>query len=140
MKDILSKVRLYFFLSFLACILCFPFLFTAPAFADNSNLVAHWTFDETTDNSNALDSVGSNNGIPTNDPIRSTDVPSVSFTDLRSASFNGTNYFTLNNPVSDNFSICAWVKTTSTGGGTHHWESAPIMDGEVSGVAYDFGF
>lgn len=115
------------------------FNFVHPASADNTNLIAHWTFDETTDNSNAMDSVGSNDGIPTNDPIRSTDVPPVSFTDTRSATFSGTNYFTINNPVSNDFSICAWVKTTRVGGGTHHWESAPIMDGEVSGVAYDFG-
>jgi LPXTG-motif cell wall-anchored protein len=104
------------------------------------HLVAHWAFDETVAGSNAEDSVGSNDGVPTNDPAPSTDVPSVSFDDARSASFNGSNYFTFDRPVSTDFTVCAWVKTTSTGGGVNHWTSAPILDSETGGVAYDLGF
>lgn len=116
--------------------------FAPPAHADDvsDHLVAHWAFDETVAGSAAKDSVGTNDGTPTNNPVPSTDVPPVSFPDARSASFNGTNYFTFLNPVSDDFSICAWVKTTSTGGGVNHWTSAPILDAEVGGVAYDLGF
>jgi hypothetical protein len=56
-----------------------------------------------------------------------------------SASFNGGNYFEINNPVSLDFTICAWVKTASFGS-AQHWTSAPILEAEVGGVAYDFGF
>lgn len=108
------------------------------------NLVAHWKFDETLTNVPAEDSVGSNDGAPGTStstyPQPSADVPPVAFTDTGSMQFNGQNYFTINNPVSTNFTICAWVKTTSTGGGVNHWTSAPIMDAEWGGVNYDFGF
>lgn len=109
-----------------------------------SHLVAQWKFDETTAGTNAKDYVGSNDGIPGTQtmtyPTPSTDVAPVTFDNPRSAEFNGQNYFTINNPVSTDFTICAWVKTSSTGGGTQHWTSAPIMDAEWSGVNYDFGF
>jgi hypothetical protein len=104
------------------------------------HLVAHWTFDETVAGSVAVDSAGSDGGTPSGDPAPSTDVPPVSFDDVRSAAFDGSDFFTFQRPVSDDFSVCAWVKTTSVGGGTNHWESAPILDSETGGVAYDFGF
>jgi hypothetical protein len=106
----------------------------------SEELVAHWAFDETTAGSTAADSVGTNDAVPTGSPQPSTDVPPVSFPDARSLSFDGTNYVTYLNPVSTDFTICAWVKTTSTGGGTDHWTSAPILDAETSGVGLDFGF
>lgn len=108
--------------------------------AAGGQLVGQWKFDETVAGSVAVDSAGSNDAIPTNSPIPSTDVAPVTFNDPRSASFDGTNYFTINRPVSTDFTICAWVKTTSTGGGTDHWTSAPIMDSESGGVHPDFGF
>jgi hypothetical protein len=107
-------------------------------------LVAHWTFDSVSANANADDSIGTNTAIPGgqdgSDPQPSTDVPPVSFPDTESMQFDGSDYFTIDNPVTTDFTICAWIKTTSAGGGTQHWTSAPIMDAEVGGVAYDFGF
>lgn len=103
-------------------------------------LLGQWKFDETVAGSVAVDSMGSNDAIPTGDPIPSTDVAPVTFTNPRSASFDGSNYFTIERPVSTDFTICAWVKTASTGGGVEHWTSAPIMDSETGGVDYDFGF
>ncbi len=122
------------------CFCAVSFVVSTPAFADNDDLVGHWKFDETVAGSDAEDSVGSNDGTPTNDPTPSTDIPTVSFTNLRSAEFDGSNYFTITRPISTNFTICAWVKTSSAGGGTNHWESAPIFDSEWGGVDYDFGF
>lgn len=108
------------------------------------HLVAQWKFDETTAGDHAEDYIGNNDGIPGTQtsvyPTPSTDVAPVNFTNPRSAGFNGQNYYTINNPVSTNFTICAWVKTSSTGGGVNHWTSAPIMDAEWGGVNYDFGF
>lgn len=107
-----------------------------------TELVARWTFDGLTSGDNAPDSIGTNTAIPGGGtpPQASSDVPSVSYTNTTSMEFDGSNYFTINNPVAKNFTICAWIKTTSSGGGSAHWTSAPIMDSEVGGVAYDFGF
>ncbi len=118
-----------------------PIAFAAPG---TPQLVARWTFDGVATGQNAPDSIGSNHAVPGSEdvspPAPSGDVPPVSYTNTASMQFDGSNYFTINNPVSKNFTICAWIKTTSSGGGTQHWTSAPIMDSEVGGVAYDFGF
>jgi hypothetical protein len=122
---------------------------------DSATLVAHWAFDEATAGSPAVDSVGGNNGTPiqgiptdlppTEDwpvatyPEPSIEVPAVPFHDPFSASFNGGNYFAIDNPVSLDFTICAWVKTTSVGG-AHHWTSSPILEAEAGGADFDFGF
>jgi hypothetical protein len=113
--------------------------FTTAA-APSIDPVGYWPLDETSSSANAVDAIATNTGIQTGTPGTSTDVPNVNFTDPGSRSFNGSNYFTISRPVQNNFSICAWIKTTSTGGGTNHWQSAPIMDSEVSGLANDFGF
>lgn len=109
-----------------------------------TQLVARWTFDGIATGDNAQDTIGTNTAVPgsnaSSKPQPSNDVPPVSYTDTASMQFDGSNYFTINNPVSKNFTICAWIKTASSGGGTSHWTSAPIMDSEVGGVAYDFGF
>jgi hypothetical protein len=104
------------------------------------NPIGYWKLDETSSTSDAVDSIGTNTGIETGSPDVSTDTPNVNFDDPGSRAFDGSNYLTLTRPVQDNFTICAWVKTTSAGGGTNHWQSAPIMDSETGGVAYDFGF
>lgn len=109
-----------------------------------TQLVARWTFDGVASGENAPDSIGSNTaypgGVEESSPQPSSDVPPVSYTDTASMQFDGSNFFTINNPVATNFTICAWIKTMSSGGGSEHWTSAPIMDSEVGGVAYDFGF
>lgn len=118
-----------------------------------TGLVAHWAFDEAEAGSPAVDSVGGNNGTPfegtPTDPPPTEDVPDATYPEPSedvppahgpfSASFNGGNYFEINNPVSLDFTICAWVKTASFGS-AQHWTSAPILEAEVGGVAYDFGF
>ncbi|HEX7651381.1 MAG TPA: LamG-like jellyroll fold domain-containing protein [Candidatus Paceibacterota bacterium] len=108
--------------------------------ASSINPVGYWPLDEGSSAANAIDAIATNTGFQTGTPGVSTDTPPVNFTDTGSRVFDGNNYFTINRPVQDNFTICAWVKTTSAGGGTNHWESAPIMDSEVGGLAYDFGF
>lgn len=110
------------------------------AIAYNPTPDAYWKFDETVAGSNAADSIGDNDGIPTDDPVPSTTVADIGYYNPRSASFDGSQYFTIDRPVQDSFSICAWIKTASVGGGSMHWESAPIMDSEYGGPAYDFGF
>lgn len=105
---------------------------------------ARWKFDETVAGTDAADYIGTNHGVAGpgvgNYPVPSTDTAPVNFDNPRSASFDGTQYYTINNPVSTDFTICAWVKTTSLGGGNAHYWSAPIMDSEWAGVDYDFGF
>ncbi len=124
----------------IAGLLTLGMYFASPAHAAPGQLLNQWKFDETVAGSVAVDSLGGNDAMPTGDPIPSTDVAPVTFTNPRSASFDGTNYFTIDRPASTDFTICAWVKTTSTGGGVDHWTSAPIMDSETGGVDYDFGF
>lgn len=55
--------------------------------------------------------------------------------------FDGTNdYINITRPVSDNFTIEFWVKTTQTpASGTQWYNGSLIIDGEVSGVTNDFG-
>ena len=55
--------------------------------------------------------------------------------------FDGTNdYINIARPVSDNFTIEFWVKTTQTPAtGTQWYNGSLIIDGEVSGVTNDFG-
>lgn len=129
-----------FLLLGLASLLATSVLFPIAASASAGELTGRWRFDETVAGSIAIDSVGNNDAIPTDDPIPSTTVAPVTFENPRSASFDGSNYFTIDRPASTDFTICAWVKTSSTGGGTEHWTSAPIMDSETGGVDYDFGF
>ena len=139
-KEHLQFVSRRLLLAGLALLLATNALLPIAASAAPGELTGRWKFDETVAGSVAVDSVGSNDAIPTDDPIPSTTVAPVTFENPRSASFDGSNYFTINRPASTNFTICAWVKTASTGGGTEHWTSAPIMDSETGGVDYDFGF
>ena len=100
-----------------------------------------WNFNELVSGA-ASDSVGTNTGNPfgrDNNPQLSTDVPYISPTNNGSAQFDGSNYFEINNPLSDDMSICAWIKTSSTGEG-YHYQSAPIIDSEIPGFALDYAF
>jgi hypothetical protein len=108
--------------------------------APSINPVGYWPLDESSSASDAIDAIAVNTGVETGTPGVSMDTPPVNFTDTGSRVFDGNNYFTINRPVQDDFTICAWIKTTSTGGGSNHWESAPIMDSESGGLANDFGF
>ncbi len=110
-------------------------------------LVGHWKFDETVSGTcpggkDVCDSsLSGNHGTYGDAPIPSTEIPSSHFVNPRSLSFNGaSNYVSVARPVADDFSICAWIKTATPGNSTNHWETAPIFDAEVPGLANDFGF
>ncbi len=54
--------------------------------------------------------------------------------------FNGVNNSVqITNPVVNDFTIAFWVKTTQTGGSPQWYNGAGLVDGDVSGVANDFG-
>lgn len=57
-------------------------------------------------------------------------------------SFDGsTNYITVDRPVEDDFTICAWIKTEKPGVDfADHWRLAPILESEVGALGNDFGF
>lgn len=115
-------------------------LIAGPALA-TVNQLSEYSFEDLSSSGVATDSISGNNGAAFGDPqpASSSDVPYSDPANLASAEFNGTNYFQINNTVGENFSICAWAKTASTGGETH-WTSAPIADSESGGWALDFGF
>ena len=57
------------------------------------------------------------------------------FSDAQSLSFDGTDdYVTVARTVSDDFTLCAWFKTTTAGNGTEHWQTMPLFDSEVQGA------
>lgn len=119
-------------------------LMTSPQVNAATDPTARWKFDETITGTDAADYIGTNHGVAGpgegNYPVPSLDVAPVNFDNPRSASFDGSQYYTIQNPVSTDFTICAWVKTTSLGGGNAHYWSAPIMDSEWAGIDYDYGF
>ncbi len=102
---------------------------------------SYWSMNESNVGDAAVDSVGGNNGVGSGNPApaHSVDVPYSTPANAGSMQFDGQNYFEVNNTLSADFSICAWIKTSSTGG-YNHWENAPIVDSEMGGFAYDYGF
>lgn len=125
----------------------------AQAVEPEPELVGHWTFDDADFASGAADSSASNTAaLSTNctTPVPSTNVPpSLASGGSRSLNLDGQSCLVITNPfravdgghgVISDFTICAWINTTSQGTGVNHWNSAPILDGEVSGVTNDFGF
>jgi hypothetical protein len=55
-------------------------------------------------------------------------------------SFNGiNNYVQITNPVSGDFSVAVWVKTTQIGGTGEWYDGAGLVDGDYTGIANDFG-
>lgn len=103
--------------------------------------VSHWKFDEQTAGAAAQDSVGGINANANGNPYPtpSTDVPYTSPANPGSMYFDGQNYYEAANNLSADFSICAWIKTTSTGG-DWHFTAANIVDAETGGFALDYGF
>jgi hypothetical protein len=103
--------------------------------------VSEYAFEEQAVSAVATDTISANNGVAFGEPTpaNSSEVPFTTPANLSSAQFDGQNYFQINNNIGNDFTICAWVKTTSSGGG-EHWTSAPIADSEVGGPARDFGF
>jgi LPXTG-motif cell wall-anchored protein len=101
----------------------------------------YWSLNESVQGAEVFDSIAANNGgaFGSPNPVPSDEVPFSDRDNLGSMLFDGQNYFKLNNTLSSDFSICAWIKTSSTGGG-NHWENAPIAASETGGFAYDYGF
>lgn len=46
----------------------------------------------------------------------------------------------LERPISDDFTICAWINTSSSGYENNHWRSAVIFESESANPDNDFGF
>jgi hypothetical protein len=58
----------------------------------------------------------------------------------QAAQFNGTDaYVTIPRSISNSFTIAFWIKTTATGGSGQWYNGRGLVDGEVAGVANDFG-
>jgi LPXTG-motif cell wall-anchored protein len=100
-----------------------------------------WKFNEATAGASAVDSIGSNSGTAFGNPSPqpSTDVAYTSPANSGSMQFDGQNYYEIANPLSADFTICAWIKTLSRGG-DQHWVGANIIDAETGGFALDYGF
>lgn len=116
------------------------FLVTASASAATT-AINSWSLNETVAASAAVDSIGGNNGVASGspEPAPSTEVPFATGGNTGSMQFDGQNYFKVSNTLSADFSICAWIKTSSSGG-NNHWENAPIVDSEMGGFDYDYDY
>lgn len=53
---------------------------------------------------------------------------------------DGSTYMSLERPVKDSFTICAWISTKGVGVNNYHYTLAPIFESETPNVAPDFGF
>lgn len=102
---------------------------TTAACIENS-LVNRWRLDN-----NANDSIATNNGTATGVLTGAIGQSGQSNT---AYSFNGTSYLTVNRMISEDFTICGWLKTTSVGAGLNHWQGMPIYDAEIGGQQNDF--
>ncbi len=122
------------------------FVGTETASADVCTLQAHWPLDSFDDSTapdesgngfDAVDLAGGGTpdlfaGVPENGPV----------TNPYSYEFSAAHldYLRAARPVEDDFTLCAWVKTTAAGSGDDHWESRAILHAESPGSANDFGF
>lgn len=101
-----------------------------------------WKFDEPTAGSAAQDFIGGINGNANGNssyPQPSADVAYSTPANSGSMQFDGQNYYEVANTLSADFTICAWIKTASTGG-DWHFTSANIFESESGGFDYDYGF
>lgn len=98
-------------------------------------------FDEQTAGADAQDSIGDLIGTPVGDPApQPSEVVAYSSPEnLGSMEFDGNNYFEIENTLAGDFSICAWIKTSSIGG-DQHYVGANIIESETGGYALDYGF
>ncbi len=92
--------------------------------------VGQWNFDETS-GTTAYDSIGSNDAALNGGAT------------LNGSGFlalDGSNdYAIINRTISNDFTIALFLKTTHTGGTANWYNGDGIVDGEVGGVANDFG-
>jgi len=101
----------------------------------SSNLVGYWALNETS-GTTASDSSGSGDaGTVTG----TADWVSGKFNDA--FDFDGSSYIDVSRPVQDDFTMCAWFKTTGVGGGDAHFDLMQILDSEIANTSDgDFGF
>ena len=93
--------------------------------------IAYYRFEQ-----NALDSSGNNNdGAPVGGLLYGPGKVGAN-----SAQFDGTSSFVVIPPVvRTNFTVAMWVRTTNTGTGSAWYNGMGLVDGEVTGVAADWG-
>jgi hypothetical protein len=103
---------------------------------------AYWPLDEAAGNV-AYDLVAGSNGVYSGGCTQAvTGVAGAGFiSPHRAVRYNGSSGYTLLPRIigSTNFSIVFWVLTTATGGTPNWYNGAGLIDGEVGGVANDFG-
>ena len=99
-----------------------------------NSLVGWYTF-----NGNANDSSSSqNNGVITGGVTLTTGQNGKANS---AYIFDGsTGYITINRLISDDFTICAWFKTSGVGNSGNHYALMPLYDSEKAGLFPDFGF
>lgn len=102
--------------------------------AITDGLVGYWAFDETSGAAAADSSITGNDGVITGTPDW------VTGRQGNALAFDGSTYVTIDRPVQEDFTICAWVKTGGLGNSIWHYGFMQIMDSEVAGAATDFGF
>jgi hypothetical protein len=101
----------------------------------SSNLVGYWPFDEGSGTMAADASPSGNDGTLTG----TADWEAGKF--RNAFNFDGSSYFDVSRPVEEDFTICAWFKTTGVGGGGAHFEFMAIADSELEVINDgDFGF
>jgi hypothetical protein len=137
-----NPVRKNLALFIFTAILAGSFLLNGNSAEAANGLVGYWKFDETSASGTAADSSGNGNDAVANSlATPSVDVPtSITFSNPRSTNFDGSQYFTIDRPIQDNFTICTWAKVTNVGNGYAHWETAAFLDSELGGLGDDFGF
>jgi hypothetical protein len=124
---------LFIFLGAIACAFSFRIPLSHADIA--SNLVGYWALNETS-GASAADSSGS---ADTGTVTGTADWVSGKFNNA--FSFDGSSYIDVSRPVEDDFTMCAWFKTTGAGGGDIHFDLMQILDSEIQGTSDgDFGF
>ncbi|MDB4978125.1 MAG: LamG domain protein jellyroll fold domain protein [Candidatus Peribacteria bacterium] len=122
----------------------------ATALVSSTSLVAvrsplmYWALNET-GATLATDASGNgyNGSLYTAAPHLSADIPAdIGITNSHSFNFvrTGSQALTVTRPVQDDFTLCAWFKTTSVGAANQHYQTMPLFDSEVGGIGSDFGF
>lgn len=101
-----------------------------------------WTFDEYASQPYAVDTgnPGGVNAQTFGDPLMTSEVPSKVTGALQSFNSNGDGYFEIPNMTPNNFTFCAWIKTSAPGVSSNHWDDEAILHAEAPSWAMDYGF
>lgn len=114
-----------------------------PSRGGNAGVDAGQAADTNMDNDGHQDVDASLDGTPRDGPVDAdaSDDADVDAGNCAGYAFNftGANYATLTRPVQDDFTLEAWVKTSSSLTGVYHYEGRGLIHGDVSGNANDFG-